>query len=484
MYILYSGDPEAWAPSGNCSHHSGTKEEEFLKLSLEPLNTLPPGLLRGLRAVLKGAIGVAISYVVCMTRGFQPYNSNPFVRWCEEFELNMTGKLHNDDIHTYEEVSNCLISLEFQPAEAEQLTVSVDKAGEATVVSSAEPEVLKSTSRLILKENLLFSLVPEDILKVESGVAALFGWVQSLGSGGHAGLRCVVAEALLTNVEAFPEYSSVIEVEMNTDGEERQKQLSFLVAPNRIFIDEEQFPSIIPHLDRDFQPPHLQNPEGLKVYWSEAIKAYSRPFQHCPHSAFAVLVMASPFLSNALKAHVNSVVIYFQHDNYFKFGFSQIFMALYPSLFALYLRFVGTAAGNFFTTSVQLFTANSIVDCLSSDGFESRLFPDTSQGDRPCLTTIFMQLLLTGLSHIGSHGVNRSHKDFLKHAVLTNGSEPRMAHLFRDIDYVLKSPITCSRILAGQRDPLTVSVPNKILFLFSQTTMLTLLFKRILILFR
>ena len=238
---------------------------------------------------------------------------------------------------------------------------------------------------------------------------------------------------------------------------EKQKQLSLQVAPSRIFADEEQFPSLIPHLDRDFQPPHLQTQnDKLRDFWSEAIKVYSKPFQYCPHSAFAVFVMASPFLSNSLKTHVNSVVIYFQHDNYFKYAFSQIFMALYPSLYALYLRFVGTAVGNFFTTSVQLFTANSIVDCLSSDGFESRLFHDTNP-ERPCLTTIFMRLLLTGLSHIGSYGVNKSHKDFLKHAVLTNSSEPRMAHLFRDIDYVMKSPITCSRILAGLRDPDTVS---------------------------
>lgn len=455
--MIISGDPEAWAPSGNCIHHSGVADDEILKPSLEPLQALPPGLLRGLRAVLKGTVGVAISYIVCAVRGFQPYNSNPFVRWCEEFELNMTGKLHNDDIHTYDDVSNCLIALEFQPGEAEQLTASVDKAGEATVVSSAEPEVLKATSRAILKENLLFSILPEDILKVEGGVSASFNWMQTLGSGGHSGLRCAVVETILMNVEEFPEYTSVIEVETDSEGAEKQKQLSLLVAPNRTFADEEQFPSLIPQLDRDFQPPHMQTPDGLKVFWSESIKVYSRPFQHCPHSAFAVFVMASPFLSNTLKANVNSVVIYFQHDNYFKFAFSQIFMFLYPSLYALYLRFVGTAIGNFFTTSVQLFTANSIVDCLSSDGFDSRLFPDASV-ERPCLTTIFMRLLLTGLSHIGSTGVNNSHKDFLKHAVLTNHSEPRMAHLFRDIDYVLKSPITCSRILAGLRDPDTFDV--------------------------
>jgi hypothetical protein len=186
----------------------------------------------------------------------------------------------------------------------------------------------------------------------------------------------------------------------------------------------------------------------LTVFWSEPLASYSRPFDTCPRKAFAVIMMATPYLSKVLKGSINNLVIHYQHDNYFKFSFSQLLMHLYNSLYGLYIRYVGIPDGHIFSTSVQVFTANSIVDCLSTDGYTLR--PFTEMEPRPVSTNIFMNVLKYSLSHMGCQGVRCIHNLFLSHPNLTH---QRLSNLFRDIDYILKSPIACARILAERRDP-------------------------------
>ncbi|CAK9251643.1 unnamed protein product [Sphagnum jensenii] len=331
-----SGDPEAWSKSGNCCDHGGVSDEEVLKPSLDPVNTVPPQLLRGLRAVLYGSIGTIISHVTCVVRGYQSYPSNPFVKWCESFEIQLVGRLHDDEIHSYDDVTRCLEAMGLSAEKARMLTESVDKAGEATVFESSSLDELATHSATANRENLLLSLIPKDILKLEPNILAAFNWFQNIGNGGHAGLRSAITEILMKNVVEFPAYASVMETE--EDGDRELKACVDSVAPNNIFALADQFPSIIPALCQD--PSNVKKKgDELTIYWSEAIAQFSDPFAKTPRIAFALFMMASPFLSKPLRNSLNSLVMYFQHDNYFKFSFSQLFMLLYPSLFSLYLRF-------------------------------------------------------------------------------------------------------------------------------------------------
>ena len=59
------GDPEAWAVSGNCSKHSGN-----LDYDADPSDTIPSTLKRGMRNVLRGALGVAVSFSTGVVRAY------------------------------------------------------------------------------------------------------------------------------------------------------------------------------------------------------------------------------------------------------------------------------------------------------------------------------------------------------------------------------------------------------------------------------
>jgi hypothetical protein len=107
-----------------------------LKPTLDPITTLPPGIIRGFTAVILGALGVSISYTTCVVRAFETYLNNPFVAWTENFDLNLVGRLHNDDVHTYGDVTRALRKVGFSDASAVSLTNAVDKQGLFSRLSS------------------------------------------------------------------------------------------------------------------------------------------------------------------------------------------------------------------------------------------------------------------------------------------------------------------------------------------------------------
>ena len=83
------GDSEAWAVTGNCSLHGGGDSEDLEVPSLDPIKTIPPELYRGLKAVALGSYGVVLSYMVCTVRAYEPYATNPFIDWCDLFEVEL-----------------------------------------------------------------------------------------------------------------------------------------------------------------------------------------------------------------------------------------------------------------------------------------------------------------------------------------------------------------------------------------------------------
>ena len=313
-----------------------------MKPSLDLSSSVPSALKRGLNAVLKGILGFSVSYVTCLVRGHQKYDVNPFYPWCEQYDVDLTVRLHNDDVHTYDEVTHALKLLNFTDALAVTLTTAVDKQGAALLYSTTNPEIVENASDLLFNHNLLFSIVPTEIFKLESSFVALLLWIQNLG-GSNAGIRNIMSAMLMLDVHQLPDFTSIIESDEN-DPESVKNAQNF--APNHIFETENNFPKIIPSLLPDsIHLPTTPFEIHDTTYWSQYLTEYSRPFDNCPPVVFALLMMSHPFLGKAGKNAINSLIIHFQHDSYFKFGFSEIFMLLYPSLYSLFVRFIGTEEG-------------------------------------------------------------------------------------------------------------------------------------------
>eukprot|EP01031_Cornospumella_fuschlensis_P041992 gene41992-51262_t len=96
------GDPEAWAKHGNCTEHNCQEQGE----DFDPSHNLPVALKKGLRAVLKGAISIIVSYCTAFVRSLEPEEKNEFIQIVKARlpDEKVVACLHNDDRHTFDEV--------------------------------------------------------------------------------------------------------------------------------------------------------------------------------------------------------------------------------------------------------------------------------------------------------------------------------------------------------------------------------------------
>ena len=110
-----------------------------------------------------GGLGFSVSYVTCLARGHQKYDTNPFYYVCDKYEVDVTVQLHNDDVHTYDDVTHALRSLNFLDSRAASLTTAVDKQGAAMLHDTFDCETLERASDLLFSRDLLFSLIPTEM---------------------------------------------------------------------------------------------------------------------------------------------------------------------------------------------------------------------------------------------------------------------------------------------------------------------------------
>lgn len=458
------GDPEAWAPSGNCKFHCGTVEEA--SSNFDPSTSLPAELTRGLRAVMIGVTGVLVSYSVCTVRGFKPWEANQFVRWADIFQSKLVGRLHNDDVHSFEEVIAGLRLIGTDGPRAEAITNAVHLQGESVVLTSLHPQL--NPMRTALNElggthGLLFSVVPESLAGMELRMSAAFAWMQSLGNSSD-GLQRIISTVMFSDIEILPSFASVFDRPATaTMHAESASALYDSVCPNHIFAPEyaNQFPTSIQHIPSI--PSNLFDESGgnsvpggredsrVAVRAVEEANRFLHPFDSCPRLAFPVIMMASPYLNKHIKKAINTFIVIFQQDQMFKMAFSQTLTLLYPSIQYLFTNFIGPEEHNILSTSVQVYTANSVVDLMSSDGASLRPFVEP--------TTVPMhisQMLMTTLRAClaslgcGATGSESEVRDFLTKPALRNH---RLTHLIRDLGYVFGNSDGAVRMLAGLRDP-------------------------------
>lgn len=358
------GDPEAWSQCGNCNEHKGKNH-----CGIDPLTVIPPNLLKGSRAVIAGVLGVITSYAVGTVRGFEKYEDNCYVNDAKVASeqgrepSKLKVRLHNDDMHTYDEVTDALIAFNISSSVAQAMTATVDIDGEASVFvgEASDPRIRRASLVFLDRNGLLVSITPEKLANLGPNVAAAFQWLIAFGNG-NDGLMRVVTEVLLQETDTLPSCAVAV-------------QSVGIPAPNAIFeesaeldskgeLKEQQFPLSVQH-NRVDAPLRLDEDE-----LSRTLRI--APFSLCPRSSLAVLVLASPYLSPSLSKAINDLVILYQQDATFKGVFSQVMTLLYPALYGLYFRAVGLAKETVFSTTVQVYTADSIVTMMSSEGVSDR----------------------------------------------------------------------------------------------------------------
>ena len=190
----------------------------------------------------------------------------------------------------------------------------------------------------------------------------------------------------------------------------------------------------------------------------EAVRLSTAPFsENCKRNALAVLLMASAYLFKRVKDRISSLVVIYQQDMVFKPVFSQTLTVLYPALYSLFARYIGTRSDEIFNTTVQVYTANRIVTMMSSDGYQEGLrpLPEPEHG-HVCIAKMLAHTIYTTMLHIGCNLEDTSvwppaadRDQFLKaHALGTQ----RHQQVFRDFEYVTENIVGNLNLLTGDRD--------------------------------
>ena len=347
------------------------------------------------------------------------------------------ARLHNDDVHTFDEVTNALMRSGLPRSAAHVLTTAVDRDGHAVVHAGPRSAEFPRLWGILGRDaGLLFSLLPETVVQREDGAVAAVNWLIALGSA-HAGLARVVAQVFADDRKDGPAVVAFHPYFTHTFPE----NIRYLGGNSNHRLTSKMYPYPSPNCDQAF------------------LDLATKPFVRCPRTPFAVLLMASPFLGPAVAKALNDVVIIYQQDAHFKTTFSQTMTVLYPALYLLYFRSVGTTKDTLFQTTVQVYTANSVVTMMSSDGVATRPLTEREEAwggppvisnfvpsprQSPPFPTHITHLLASTLLH-----VLLDTSDVTDHSVRTR----RYNHLCRDIEYCTENVDATLRVLSGERDP-------------------------------
>lgn len=461
------GDPEAWSKQGNCTDHQPKNADH------DPSESFPTDLKRAFRAVVQGILTMTAEFAIISTRGMEPITDNKnmifrAMRTALPTE-NVVVRVHNDDCHTFDQVIRAFRSCGKEQIEANKLTDKVDKEGCAVLLTTlpTDSELTRYYDNLKNKANLIVSIVPEDILLLEEKLLTGLKWTLAMGNMSE-GFRRLVSQEMLTEIGS----TSVHSIPLLNKGPYHQWILSNAFANQEDAASN--FPSEITQVSSiEELPMNLSMPcsvsaidpsgeESNPIIIEEEFKERIRhPFNYCHRNVWSVLSMASPFLTLPLKKWIHDVIMRFQHDRLFKNGFSQIITTLYPSLSILYCRHFGVSDDSIFRTTVQLYTAHSIVELMSTTGIADRVFPEGKQRHITIATalanTLYGILVDLGKSELSinePYSVTRKKENtFLNHhSIRTN----RVSVICRDFEYLTGNSFFCTRMLLNEINPGTI----------------------------
>jgi hypothetical protein len=412
------GDTEAWKESGACPKH---RTDDSSAPPSDPLSLLPPEIITGFNSVLQGVVLFIYSMIVRELEGFYglPAAGPP---------TEMILRLHNDDIHSYDEVISALSEIELPLAEAEQKTVAVDKAGYAIVKRLSDSELIASDWGILAqKASLLVSVVPSEVASLEESVSATWVWLHHI-TAKHVGLLRLLTNAFLIQSSGLP-------------------PLSYPYLPLR-------------HRSSSSPPFEVLLPTGVDGTSPDAQESATSLQRLTPFgpelknstslTLLSLLIASSPYLIKEWQSLLHDLVIVGLKDLLFKALYSQFLLHLYPHLSALFCHGIGTDKESLFHTTVQIYSTESIVSMLSSSGYLSRSRPcdePTLQGEGvkgvikgqassfsliPVLTSCF-DLFLKSCGIFDAAG-SASEEEVLSSFSFRN---QRYRHLLHDLDFAM-----------------------------------------------
>jgi hypothetical protein len=360
------GDTEAWKESGACPKH---RADDSSAATSDPLSLLPPEIVTGFNSVLHGVVLFFYSMIIREIEGF----SEPQAPTAAPIEMII--RLHNDDIHSYDDVIFALSEIQLPLAEAEQKTAAVDRAGYAIVKRLSDPvQIASDWGILAQKASLLVSVIPSELASLEESVSATWVWLHHI-TAKHVGLLRLLTLAFVEPIDAL--YSRTDPV---------------------LTLSSDLPPLTYPHLPlrhREPSSPPFEvllpsgvdgtSPGGSGHVSVHRLTPFSPEFKNCtPLTLLSLMIASSPYLVKEWQTLLHDLVIFGLKDLSFKSLYSQLLLHLYPHLSALFCHGIGTDKESLFHTTVQIYSTESIVSMLSSEGYLSRSRPceePTLQGE-------------------------------------------------------------------------------------------------------
>lgn len=391
------GDIEAWAESGCCPDHrpvtegggdKGQGESDWV----DPLSVLSPQLLGRGKVVLAEVLEYMALYAGACAMSFEVSDA--------EDDSPHSILVHNDDVHTYEDVTVAFRELRMSHQSAVLLTQEVDERGSAIVATKRNREEAEKVAKSLRDRGLLVSVAKDSLAERADVCLVLLNWLLQLSSKSDGLCRLVCLQLL----EPLAGEESLV------------GGRSELLAVSESVRDE----------------------QGRRYFASDL-----QQFSYISSSSLLPLLLCSdPLLPKAIRHAAHLLYMQLLVDSMFKREFALAFAVLYRNLSRLYVKGIGPASDSILGFSVQIFTTPSLVRALSDVDacVSSPMLPkeyvwsdDPAQGARGLQAAIMSALA----GALDAAGLQDEHDDsFLDHAVV---GYRRFSPAFRDMEYVLQA---------------------------------------------
>ena len=285
---------------------------------------------------------------------------------------DMSLVLHNDDVHTYHDVTSALQQVCGKSAsDATTLTAAVDREGQALAMSGPMKALVKPM-RQLRERGLLVSLQPKSLAQRHAAMSSACHWLQQV-AGVSSGMRRLVARAL-----ARPEVEALALFDPYHVGSDPKPQYLRLASQ---MVQRLLGKSSTSSTAADSTVAVTGTKAGSSPGVGAGAGAGAGPDTGADaggggadedvtmHSGTAldVLLRLDAFLPKQLAIDLHAAYMSFMTDTLFRHQFMGAFSRTYAGRALEYARGVGTTENSLSEFSVQLFTSPTLVERASRE---------------------------------------------------------------------------------------------------------------------
>jgi hypothetical protein len=429
------GDSEAWAEEGTCSRH-GSKAE-----TSDPAEALPRNIREVLQAVFTAMLcflretelEVAASYNLPSSSfsgqardiSIDPLDhSKPLLTIGSSSSLADVAKstvsedswdliVHNDDIHTYEDVTLAFFSIgklhdpTFTDAAAKKLTVEVDKVGEAKIATlspSSNPRHVESL-KVIEKSGLFYSLESAKLRKAQGICEKMIEFLGKCAELSSATAK-VIADAALSDLHS-PLESPLLNASLNVEvGADQDVVIPFHGPFTR------GFSGAIKVASANLPDAHQHDPSvARKSLGTSILQDFVRYDAH---------------QTRKIRVLVHILFTHLVRITEFRTSLGLSFVSAYEETYARYSLGMGVnrSSETIFELCVQLLTVPSIIHTLAGD----RLLPESIFN--ACYFLLASSCNTSSIVQSGKHILDRVNRALFKN-VLPDNAQIIGDHVYR-----------------------------------------------------